>query len=166
MKFSILLLPLLFFSFSGRAQNNSAEEKAISIVVDSWHKAASEANFDSYFNLMTDNAIFIGTDATENWNKAEFEKYAKPHFDKGKAWNFTSLHRNIYFSADKKTAWFDELLDTHMKLCRGSGVLVKIKNKWKIAHYVLSISIPNELSKEVIKLKTNSDDLLIEKLKK
>lgn len=165
MKLSFFLLPLLFFVSAGQAQNNAVEKELVSSVVDSWHQAAAETNFDLYFGLMTDDAIFIGTDATENWNKTAFKIYAKPHFDKGQAWNFTPLQRNIYLSADKKTAWFDELLDTQMKICRGSGIVIKVENEWKIAHYVLSISIPNEVSNQVIKLKTNSDNLFIKKLK-
>lgn len=160
MKLSYFLFPLLFIFTTVQAQ-----ESTINTVIDSWHDAASTADFNRYFNLMTEDAIFIGTDATENWNKKEFQAYAKPHFDKGKAWNFKSVQRNIYLSADKKMAWFDELLDTQMKICRGSGVLIQVKNEWKIAHYVLSISIPNEWSKEVIKIKTNADELLLDKLK-
>ena len=165
MRFIYLLFILFLHSISGQSQIKEKETININHIIDSWHTAAAKADFVTYFNLMSDQAIFIGTDATENWTKNEFQAYAKPHFDKGKAWSFKSLQRNIYFSADKKTIWFDELLDTQMKICRGSGVLIKVKNEWKIAHYVLSISIPNELSNEVIKLKTSSDDILIEKLK-
>jgi hypothetical protein len=32
------------------------------------------------------------------------------------------------------------LLNTQMKICRGSGVLVKIDGEWKIKHYVLSMT--------------------------
>jgi hypothetical protein len=94
-------------------------------------------------------AVFIGTDATENWGKPDFQEFAKPYFDKGKAWNFTVLERHIYFDQSKKTAWFDELLNTQMKIC--SGVLVKI-DKWKIKHYVLSMT--NENVNAVIKIKS------------
>lgn len=160
MKLSYFLLPLLLTVSAMQAQ-----ESAIISLLDTWHEAASKADFNKYFNLMTEDAIFIGTDADENWNKKEFKAYAKPHFDKGKAWSFQSLQRNIYISADKKMAWFDELLDTQMKICRGSGILIKVKGEWKIAHYVLSISIPNELSKEVIELKTNTDKRILERLK-
>lgn len=141
------------------------DKEAIGKTLDDWHKAAAEANFDNYFSLMTDDAIFIGTDPTENWNKQAFKAYSKPHFDKGKAWNFTSIERNIFLSNDKETAWFDELLDTKMKICRGSGILKKENGKWKIAHYVLSIAIPNDNSNEVIKIKAKFDELLIEKIK-
>lgn len=165
MRYSLLILFFTIHIFSVKAQNKYTEKEAINDAINSWHQAASEANFKTYFDHFTDDAIFIGTDATENWNKKDFEAYAKPYFDKGKAWNFKTINRNIYFSSDKKTAWFDELLDTQMKICRGSGVLVKVKNKWKIAHYVLSMSIPNELTSEVIQLKKDSDDVLLEKIK-
>jgi hypothetical protein len=55
-----------------------------------------------------------------------------------------------------KTAWFDELLNTQMKICRGSGVLVKIGQEWKIKQYVLSMTIPNDNSNKVIELKSAS----------
>ena len=89
--------------------------------------------------------------------------FSKPYFDKGKAWNFTSLERNVFFSTDGKTAWFDELLNTQMKLCRGSGVLVNRNGQWKIKHYVLSMTIPNEKSSETISLKSSIEDTIIQK---
>lgn len=161
MKFSYLI-PLLFIgSLYSHAQATTDERTTIDTLLTSWHQSAANANFDNYFDLLAENAVFIGTDATENWTKKEFKNYAKPHFDKGKAWSFTKIQRNIYLSQDKNTAWFDELLDTQMKICRGSGVLSRIKGQWKITHYVLSISIPNELSTQVIQLKTNIDNHLI-----
>jgi hypothetical protein len=89
---------------------------------------------------------------------------AKPHFDKGKAWNFTTLERHVYFNKTMQTAWFDELLETQMKICRGSGILVKENNQWKIKHYVLSMTVPNENSEEVIKIKMAIEDAFIKKL--
>lgn len=143
----------------------SAQKEEINKVMDAWHKAAADANFDTYFGLMTKNGVFIGTDATENWQNSEFRSFSKPYFDRGKAWSFTALERNIYISKNKKMAWFDELLDTQMEICRGSGVLKKVKGKWKIAHYVLSIAIPNENVDKVIALKKEKDLKLKEKLK-
>ena len=58
---------------------------------------AAETNFDAYFNTMANESVFIGTDATENWNKKEFMEFSKPFFDKGKAWSFTSLKRSSSF---------------------------------------------------------------------
>lgn len=140
------------------------DKKEIGNILDSWHRAAGSADFDAYFNLMTSDAVFIGTDASENWQVEEFKAYAKPHFDKGKAWNFKAVERQIYVNDEGDYAWFDELLDTQMKLCRGSGVLRKESGDWKIAHYVLSIVIPNENVSEVILIKQEKDDRIIEEL--
>lgn len=156
-----LLVVFGFYSYT----NPEQEKKEIDLVISQWHKAAAEANFDNYFGLMTDDAIFIGTDATENWNRKDFEAYSKPHFDKGKAWTFHSLERNIYVDKNNKIAWFDELLDTSFKICRGSGVLEKANGKWKIKHYVLSMTIPNETSKEVVAVKDSIETNYIQKLK-
>jgi hypothetical protein len=162
----VVVVMVLFGCKSSQPKNILNMKSEINLVLNNWHKAAADANFNSYFDAMADDAIFIGTDATENWNKPAFIQFAKPYFDKGKAWNFTSLERNIYFSSDKKTAWFDELLNTQMKICRGSGVLVVDKNgNWKIKHYVLSMTIPNDHTDEVVKIKSLIEDKEIEKLK-
>lgn len=162
MKKSILLL--LFTVITTTAQEKA--KKQINATLDSWHQAAAEANFDNYFDTLTDDAIFIGTDATENWDKTSFKAYSKPYFDKGKAWSFRALERHIFFSDDKKMAWFDELLNTQMKICRGSGVLVYKNGNWKIKHYVLSMTIPNDNLDAVLKIKAPIEDALISTLKK
>ncbi|ADY29396.1 MULTISPECIES: nuclear transport factor 2 family protein [Cellulophaga] len=156
----LLLLIMLVASLQVTAQKTE-----INTVVDAWHKAAADANFDTYFGLMTKDGVFIGTDATENWQNKDFRAFAKPYFDKGKAWSFTALERNIYLDKSKKIAWFDELLDTQMEICRGSGVLKKVKGKWKIAHYVLSIAIPNDNVSKVVELKKDKDLELKKQLK-
>lgn len=158
------LLILLFISCT-IAFGQDSEKQKIHNVLDAWHKAAAKADFDNYFGKMTPKGVFLGTDATENWQNEEFKTYAKPHFDKGRAWNFTAVERNIYLNERKDFAWFDELLDTQMKLCRGSGVLQKVDGTWKIAHYVLSIAVPNENVSELIALKKVSDSMLTQKLK-
>ena len=147
---------------SSGSQKVSKEE--INKVLEDWHAAAAQANFEEYFGLMSGDGIFIGTDATENWQNKEFREFAKPYFDKGKAWNFTTLERNIYVSENGETAWFDELLNTQMGICRGSGVLEKTQSDWKIKHYVLSIAIPNENVDEITQIKKEFDSTLISKL--
>lgn len=149
----------------GYGQNNTSKDD-INKVLDTWHSAAANADYDSYFNLMTADGVFIGTDATENWQNEAFKIFSKPYFDAGKAWSFTAVERNVYIDEEANMAWFDELLDTQMKLCRGSGVMKKIDGDWKIAHYVLSIVIPNENVSEVVALKKDKDSLLTIQLKK
>jgi len=163
-KRAFFVLLLIASSIAVNAQDKSTEQ--IHLLLDNWHRAAGKANFSDYFNAMAEDGIFIGTDANENWNKKAFQDFAKPYFDKGKAWNFTPLERHIYFSKDGRTAWFDELLDTQMKICRGSGVVEKEKGAWKIKHYVLSMTIPNDNIDEVIKIKSVIENPMIERLKK
>ncbi len=149
-----LNLVLLVACLSMYAQEN-LQQVAASSTLDQWHRAASDADFDSYFNLMTEDAVFIGTDATENWQLDEFKAFSKPYFDKGKAWSFKSLERNIYTAGD--LIYFDELLDTQMGICRGSGVLKTENGVWKIAHYVLSIAVPNDNVSSLTALKSDWD---------
>ena len=159
------LIFLMLMSCTLISQNDTKTKNSIYKTIDAWHEAAANADFDSYFNLMTEDAVFIGTDATENWQLEEFKEFSKPYFDKGKAWSFTSLERNIYLNSNKNLAWFDEILDTQMGLCRGSGVVVLTENGWKIKHYVLSITIPNPKVKNVVNIKKDTDSLLKQKLK-
>jgi len=163
MKKAVFLFLIVLVSCKPSQSVITSDEQQINNTLDAWHKAAAEAKQDAYFDFMTEDAIFIGTDATENWNKIAFQAFAKPYFDKGKAWNFTAFERHIYFDTTGKTAWFDELLNTQMKICRGSGVLVKTGKEWKIKHYVLSMTIPNDNTEEVVKIKAPIEDTILKK---
>ncbi len=135
-------------------QSDPAEaETKINAVLNDWHEAAAAADFDRYFNhFASDSAIFMGTDATERWTVPEFKDYAQPHFDKGKAWNFTPTQRHVYISDEGETAWFDEVLGTpNLGPARGTGVLTRQDTAWKITHYNLSIPIPNAIADTVVK---------------
>ena len=134
-------------------------------MLDSFNLAAAHADYDSYFNFYTDDATYIGTDATEHWDKKAFMVWAKPFFDRKRAWNFKKIQRNIYFGQHNDIAWFDELLDTQMKICRGSGVVVRQNNQWKIQQYVLSMTVPNAKTDSVVKIKAVIEDILIQQLK-
>ena len=163
MKLRILLLFLPLISAITFGQDQT--EMAINSQLESWHRAAAEANFDSYFENMTSDAVFIGTDAEENWQIEKFKSYAKPYFESGKAWSFKTLERTIYHPKKSKVAWFDELLETQMGICRGSGVM-RLENKiWKVQHYVLSIAVPNEDVSQLTDLKKEHDQALITKLR-
>lgn len=162
----ILFWVLLLISIKAIAQKPESEKQIITTVLNNWHKAAAEAKYDLYFSFLSDESIFIGTDATENWNKKAFQEFAKPYFDKGRAWDFKPVERHIYMDPSGKIAWFDELLDTWMKICRGSGVMVKEGKDWKIKHYVLSMTVPNDNVNDVIKIIAPIEDAQLQKLKK
>lgn len=151
--FFLILFSALIIAGCVTQQDPSAEATEVEAVLDDWHNAAAEGDFDRYFNhFENDFSIFMGTDATERWTVAEFKPWAKPHFeDDGVAWTFTPTFRKIYFSDNAQTAWFDEELDTpNLGPSRGSGVLVKRDGTWKIAHYNLAIPIPNSIADDVI----------------
>lgn len=166
----ILILFFLFLSCDNQQNENKKklienETETISMLLNQWHKSAAEANFDAYFEKMSSDSYFIGTDVKENWNIAKFKEFSKPFFDNGKAWSFKSIQRNIYFNESNNTAWFDELLDTWMGVCRGSGVLEKNNGKWEIKQYVLSLTIPNENINEIIEINKVKDSLFLSKFR-
>lgn len=163
--YTLILFLFGFSSLSAQSKTFEKDKSEIGKMLDAFNVAAAKAEYNTYFNFFADESTFIGTDATEVWNKKEFMTWAKPHFDKKKTWNFTALKRNIYFSNDGKLAWFDELLDTQMKICRGSGVVEKSNGSWKIKQYVLSMTIPNDVVDKVVAEKTALEDVLIKELK-
>lgn len=127
-------------------------EQSVAAVLNDFHDAASKADGKRYFGHFTENGIFLGTDIKERWTVAEFQDYARPHFEKGRGWTYTAKSRNIYLSPDGKTAWFDEiLLNEKFGETRGSGVLSKTENGWKVAQYHLTLPVPNELIEGLVK---------------
>lgn len=179
MRIKLLLAAVLsssiiyFFSACTTCNNNqplaidtAGSRVQINNMLDSFNTAAAKADYNTYFNFYAPDAIFTGTDATERWDKKAFMAWAKPIFDKGHAWNFTALQRNIYFDKTGNLAWFDELLNTQMKICRGSGVVVHEDGAWKVKQYILSTTVPNSLLNDVIKIKAPVEDSIINTLKK
>ena len=160
MKNLTLFFLLALFSCNIKTVSISEDYKlkqveTINQLLNNWHKAAAEADLENYFNKMTDDAIYLGTDASERWTKDEFLTFCNPYFDKGKAWDFIPYNRQIYYSKDGKTIWFDELLKTWMGVCRGSGVIRNDNNTFKITHYHLSVTIKNEKVKEFLQINQN-----------
>jgi ketosteroid isomerase-like protein len=122
-------------------------ENQVAQTLDAFHLAASKADGKTYFNLLAEDAIFLGTDASERWNKDEFHTYAMPYFSQGKGWTYTPHDRHISISPGGGVAWFDEKL-TNEKYgeCRGSGVLIQEPSgRWLITQYNLTVPIPNDL---------------------
>jgi ketosteroid isomerase-like protein len=144
------LLALLFVFGCGAASARPASgpgegrEADIAAVLDDWHDAAARSDEARYFGHLTDDAIFLGTDATERWDVAQFRAYAHRPFSEGRGWVMRSVRRAI--RVEGALAWFDEDLETvNLGPARGSGVLVQgADGVWRIAHYNLTITVPNE----------------------
>ncbi len=125
----------------------SGEEQEIADVLDALHARASEADFEGYFALYHERAVFLGTDKSEYWPLEAFKAYAKPRFDTGVAWTYHPTERFIHVSDD--SAWFEERLD-HARYgeTRGTGVLLRTPQGWRIVQYNLTLPIPNDLFAE------------------
>lgn len=137
-----------------------ADPDAVAAVLDRMHQAAAEADEETYFGCYSEDSIFMGTDATERWTKAEFQTYAHPFFAQGRAWAFRATRREIMFDATGELAWFDEDLATNaLGPARGSGVLRRSADAgWQVVHYNLALTIPNERFSEVAALLSGSDN--------
>lgn len=118
--------------------------------LDALHAAAAAADEARYFGLFARDGVFLGTDAAERWTVDEFRAYAKPHFDAGRGWTYTVVERHLDLDPTAGYAWFHERLD-NLKLgaCRGTGLLRREGDAWKVVQYDLTIPIPNALAVDV-----------------
>lgn len=137
---------LVFVIFFAIGDVKADDKSDISAVLDDLHSAAAAADWARYFSLYTDDAIFLGTDASERWDKPTFQAYAAPT----SGWTYRMTERNIDLTPDGDHAWFDELLvNAKYGTSRGTGVLIRTNAGWKIAQYHLVFPIPNDLAEGI-----------------
>lgn len=149
----VLLISLISLTFLACGDDVDPATRDVAETLDALHQYASEADGENYFSLFTDDAVFLGTDATERWPIAEFREYAMARFNTGRGWTYRPTSRFTYFDADTSTAWFDEtLMNEKYGECRGTGVLEKRDGNWKISHYNLTVPVPNELLVSVVEM--------------
>jgi len=142
----ILALTGLLTGLPASAQPPQAEQAAIAGVLDAFHAAAAVGDWNRYFALMSDDGVFLGTDAGERWPKAEFQAYAAGR----SGWVYHPRERHINLTPDGASAWFDELLlSESFGTARGTGVLIRTTAGWKISQYHLTLPVPNELIREI-----------------
>lgn len=143
---ALALLISVIFSSSIWAQETA--RPALDSLIDGLHKDAHEGNFETYFARYTSDAVFMGTDKTERWKIDAFKSYAAPAFKDGHGWTYKVVERN--WEGDGDTRWFDEILfNEKLGHCRGTGVVEKVGGNWKIAHYSLTLLIPNDIAETV-----------------
>lgn len=146
MRIASSLLFTLLFAASVAAQAAPATPDE---VLDALHARAAAADFEGYFDLYTDDAVFLGTDATERWPVADFREYTRARFATGVGWTYVPLERHLARAGD--VIWFDELLEgASLGPCRGTGVLLREDGRWRIAHYSLTVLVPNEIVEDVV----------------
>lgn len=155
----LLFLIFLVLFLSGFAQKEEAlnkdqkdfEIKMVNSLLNEWHGLAAVGD-STYFDFFDDNSFYLGTDSKEIWSLQQFKDFALPHFRRGSAWQFKTKKRHVYLGDYGHYAWFDEILDTWMGLCRGTGVLEKKDNDWKLKHYSLTILVPNKKINQYLKI--------------
>lgn len=117
----------------------------VGAVLDDFHAAAAEGDAERYLAHFAGNGVFFGTDPAERWTVQQFEPYVRGAFDRG-GWTYVPRDRTVFLSVDGQTAWFDEMLDGATGVvARGTGVLVRSGDAWKIAQYNFSVPFPNAL---------------------
>lgn len=140
---------VIFIAPLASGDDITGDRGAVDRALTSFHQAAAEADGEVYFSLLADDAIYLGTDASERWTLAEFKAFVDPYFSEGRGWTYTASERHIFIAPGGGVAWFDEMLwNEAYGTCRGTGVLVEENGTWRIAQYHLTFPIPNELSRE------------------
>jgi hypothetical protein len=124
--------------------------------LDEWHDAAARSQLEEYLSVLSSDARFLGTDASERWTKAELRSCAADPFAEGRGWVMRAIRRDVFTAEGKADAqrrlrhgelvWFDEDLDTaNLGPARGSGVLrCRDDGRFELVHYVLSVTVPND----------------------
>lgn len=134
------------------AEDAALDSVAVSRVLDDLHRAAHAGDFEGYFALYADDAVFLGTDPEERWPIEEFRTFARPHFEDGHGWTYHPIERHVRIGPEGRVAWFDERLDNaSLGETRGTGALVRGEDgRWRVAQYNLTIPVPNALASEVV----------------
>ncbi len=147
---SVIFLMLTVCTGLATGSENSSSHKderaVINEFMDGFHEAAAHADKDRYLRHFTRDGVFMGTDDWERWPlEPAFRAYVSERFKGGTGWSYKAIERHIAFSPDRKVAWFDEITKSEKwGLFRGTGVLLKQKDGWKLAHYAMSVLVPNE----------------------
>ena len=141
------------------AQHGPAPVADINTFLDAWHHAADVADEAAYFGAMDSGAVYLGTDPGERWSKQAFRDWAHPQFARGSAWDFTPFGRQVTLAPggdaawfDEKLKWFDTRLNTWMEGLRGTGVIRRTPEGWRITQYNLTMEIPNDRLGDVVHL--------------
>jgi ketosteroid isomerase-like protein len=147
------LLLLLLLAVPTLADNSA--QSAINALLDDFHQAAADADRERYLGYFTVDGVFMGTDDWERWPMPEFRDYVSERFAGGTGWAYSPEERFVTMGPDGKSAWFDEIVvSQRWGRFRGTGVLLKVGDEWKIAHYSLTALVPNERFADVAEVAT------------
>lgn len=123
-------------------------------MLDDWHAAASQADGERYLGHIAPEASFLGTDAYERWDREAYERYVTSNFEgPSPGWTYLPRDRHIELAPGGDMAWFDEVLERGgYRELRGTGVMVWLDGRWRIAQYNMSLTVPNEVAADVLSI--------------
>ncbi len=134
--------------------NPQDAESAVHRLVDRWHAAAAEVRAEDYLAALAPDAVFLGTDPGERWDKAGFAEYVRHYFEgQGRGWKYVPSQRTVQLAPDGRTAWFDERLENAgYGILRGTGVARLDAPGWRLVHYSMTFAIPNDQARAVVEV--------------
>jgi len=142
---SVSMLTVTFAFSKGTSDLASDVTRLINQKMDDFHDAADKGDRMRYLNHFAEDGVFMGTDDWERWPYEEFSKYVNKHFKDGKGWSYRPVKRFINTNMQKDMAWVDEIVESEKwGRFRGTVVLEKSEQGWKIKHYSLTKLVPNE----------------------
>ncbi len=120
-------------------------------VLDEWHAAAAVGDKAQYIKAFALDAAYLGPDANERSDLATYTTQVEAAFRQWGGWTFTPFNRYLAIGPQSQIAWFDEEIEsgTYSRL-RGTGVLRRDGNTWKIVHYSLTYTVSEQVAREVI----------------
>ena len=131
-----------------KAPAGSVEDRC-NEVLDAFHADAARGDAERYFAHLAPNFVFLGTDANERWDRANFERYARDRF-RTKGWTYVVVARHAVQHAKDVVSFDEALTNDSLGNCRSTGLLLKQKDgAFKLAQYSLSVPIPNDMVLDV-----------------
>lgn len=132
------------------------ELQSIQRVLTAHLEAVATKNVDLLRNSFTPYALFVGTDDSERWS---LDHLANILAGTKNGWDMTACTSRTIQPTPLAgmVTFFETIVHEKYGPLRGSGLLVRGTDwEWRIAQYVLSFSVPNEVVK-----KTNILELLV-----
>lgn len=139
MKLDSLIGAVLFgLSLTVRALADATPETTL----DALHKAGADANAAAFESRLAEDVVFLGIAGAGRLEGQAAREFFAVHLAQERIWAYRSSQREIRASADGNVAWFDETLEhDELGIGRGTGVLVRSREGWKVAQYNLTVPI-------------------------
>jgi len=148
---ALALLPFLAPQETEAPKPDDATREVEQVLTD-FHRAAARADARRFFGLLADDAIYMGTDPAERWTRGRLRELLGPSFEAGQGWRTSARETHVFVADDGRFAWFDEALESERwGPMRGSGVLRKEDDGWRIVQYNTAFTIPNQLVPDLTK---------------